>query len=1620
MSDSELTSGYRVLEEIGIGGQGEVFLAECVRPTETGVRPGEQVALKRMFYRGDTEGDFTSFLSRAARLRELKHGNIVEYRDAFIWGGEHNRKCLVMERLTGQTLQAMLKAQPNGTLPWETVQPVMMSCIDALVFARDKGISPHRDMKPSNIFIATDGAVKVLDFDVAHQGQKESENKPTTVLVTPEYLPPEMYDQDERSDIYSMGVCAFECLTGRRPQDVAQKMGKNWGEDAEIVDLVFDQQAFWLLSQDVRECIKRSIHPDRTKRFQRLEEMREALSKGTHRTIRGKSDDRGKFDSYRLTEFIARGGFGMVFKAERISDGMTVCVKRLFKRQYTKYFEREARVLKACRHQHIVGYVDVGEPGPDGDLYLVMEFLSGMPGASLRKRLDASPGGLDSTEVLTTFRNLASALSYLHTPGNEPRPAIIHRDIKPENLYTPEGHPERCKVLDLGVARDMESASATRDVPGTFNYMAPEFAAGRSGSERGSPRTDVYSLGVCLYEALTGDMPYGRLSRKQDDALREFSDRVKHRNRQVPNLDRAPFTTHPELREVVGRSVAFNPSERYQTANEMLLGLLKATRGIAKQSHVPEPADANDTHCATVLMAAEHGSAAPGDDATHTAGAATVGDISRAIREQEERVKADRRRRLLRDAGRWVSIAAASVPVMWLLVFSVQRFAASAKSLDSKQPARHPVATQLTRRTLPAPMVGVTGVPTNQATEHAQRTVRPAVSGGVELPVVEAPVLPTPPPRSYAAVRSNASERVSAMRVQFSPTPLYLGRLADERGNLVSMAASDPDEAYWQANVFGPLDELRVNAVRGLASGKVAGLQRFKPEAKYFAELSEWRTKLRSLAANNDPDGAEWWGGNVYGPITNLCREAPLRFMSSVYEWLASGTNLDEVAYMAEEWERARTNRESLGVADLIDLPDAVRVAGLLAKRLPDRLGRGELADRESDALDYEELARTTVGEHSKVRAALMAGRSRLAAAGEAYIEKLENDAVAAYERGIANAAPEQELRQFERVAPRLAGLTKARLNGAIKAVDAARARHHKRVGEVRTAIDDLDQHIAAVSAFSAVSEPACGPIPAAVDAVSAYWKRRDMPTNVLDRADSLGQIVCERLREVVVSEGQLAGRKQRLDNVAGMVAKAGTEGLPGAWDVVGRLLSNQNAVFIVAIGNPTEYDATFEAGGTEQAVKVPSGKSALARLRGRKQGEALRAQFKYGPAHEDRPLLLVFDGGGAANVTVPPTVKRAFSVPVVWPSGPLNPPPSVRLRDDAGAWTTVPNRADKVDLTAGEFVAEFTRNGFKPITAGLVVQCGETQSALVVPGRDKWEPIELPLPPLTADAEKAVTAILRWMYQIRDPEMNLPRSGSERWPPQDSVEILRRMPQNPDFPRLSAWSDGLDSVATPAGRQKLAGRLERVAAQLRTAGNEEEARKCIFDAAILRDPFPTLQVREFALFDEGQKWAAHGRYPNMEGSKFDLLVGLANFFKQQKERPDVYDLQLAVYLAWQLWEVPANPGPKGLSDSTVYRVTRVAVMLEGLLRNAAPETEDAVLAFLAGKARDRRSVAGRPSDNAALFQIKVLTILPGLPAERGIRAKATAWLRDNEHLWNAESVTLQSQYGTLERTILR
>jgi eukaryotic-like serine/threonine-protein kinase len=254
---------------------------------------------------------------------------------------------------------------------------------------------------------------------------------------------------------------------------------------------------------------------------------------------------------YRLESKLGSGGMSTVYLARDETLDRQVAVKVMHREiseqpDQLERFRAEARAVAKLSHSNVVGVIDAGEDG--GHPYIVFEYVEG---ETVKQRIRRS-GQLPVSDALAYAIEIGQGLAVAH--GRR----MVHRDVKPQNvLIDPDG---RAKVTDFGIARQLETegVTATGRVLGTTDYVSPEQAMGRQVD----PRSDIYSLGIVLYEMLVGDVPF------HADSLVGVA--MKHVNEELPDVQRRRPEVSAAVAAVIERATTKEPARRYQSIEEMI------------------------------------------------------------------------------------------------------------------------------------------------------------------------------------------------------------------------------------------------------------------------------------------------------------------------------------------------------------------------------------------------------------------------------------------------------------------------------------------------------------------------------------------------------------------------------------------------------------------------------------------------------------------------------------------------------------------------------------------------------------------------------------------------------------------------------------------------------------------------------------------------------------------------------------------------------------------------------------------------------------------------------------------------------------------------------------------
>lgn len=289
---------------------------------------------------------------------------------------------------------------------------------------------------------------------------------------------------------------------------------------------------------------------------------------------------------YRIDKLIKTGGMGSVYRGKHVLMDKTVAIKVLrpslaVDDSVVARFSREAKAASKISHPHAVSVTDFGE-AENGVVFLVMEYLDGRT----LKEVIQSVGALPLDQAVEIIRQVAGALDVAHSQG------VVHRDLKSDNIMLVSHNGDHwAKVLDFGIAkimqpegkRDMDITEANL-VVGTPQYMSPEQCSQTGPLD---PRSDIYSLGIIVYEMLVGKVPFTGESP------------TVIMMKQVQDAPPSILSARPELPEeadaIVQRALAKQPLERYQTAGELAAALTSLVSTTGEAARVSGPIRVADT-----------------------------------------------------------------------------------------------------------------------------------------------------------------------------------------------------------------------------------------------------------------------------------------------------------------------------------------------------------------------------------------------------------------------------------------------------------------------------------------------------------------------------------------------------------------------------------------------------------------------------------------------------------------------------------------------------------------------------------------------------------------------------------------------------------------------------------------------------------------------------------------------------------------------------------------------------------------------------------------------------------------------------------------------------------------
>ncbi|HEY5535061.1 MAG TPA: serine/threonine-protein kinase, partial [Ignavibacteria bacterium] len=269
-----------------------------------------------------------------------------------------------------------------------------------------------------------------------------------------------------------------------------------------------------------------------------------------------------KILNYEIVSKITEGGMGKIYRARHTSLDRLVVVKQLHSqftddKHFKERFLNEAQILASLNHQNIITVYDFIEI--DNEFMIIMEYVDG---DTIDEMIEKQGGGFHHARAIHIFKQILSGFSYAHSEG------IVHRDIKPSNVILK--HNDIPKILDFGIARmvqkDFRITKAGTKM-GSLLYMSPEQILGMDVDSR----SDIYSLGLLLFEMLSGALPYNIVNNTDYEIMEcILKEEIKDINALIPGL---PYG----IGNILRKACAKNASERFQTCNEFITALDKGT-----------------------------------------------------------------------------------------------------------------------------------------------------------------------------------------------------------------------------------------------------------------------------------------------------------------------------------------------------------------------------------------------------------------------------------------------------------------------------------------------------------------------------------------------------------------------------------------------------------------------------------------------------------------------------------------------------------------------------------------------------------------------------------------------------------------------------------------------------------------------------------------------------------------------------------------------------------------------------------------------------------------------------------------------------------------------------------
>lgn len=550
-------ASYRLERLLGHGGMGQVYYAW----DEALDRPA---AVKMLAERYRDQPTYAHrFVQEAKALARWRHENIVQIYAAGVEEDEGGPLYYyAMEYVQGVDLSQVLSkySVASRLMPHDDVLRVGEALAAALDFAHSHGII-HRDIKPANVLIDTNGRVILSDFGLALD---VAESESGHIVGSPRYTAPEQARKSAaavpQSDLYSLGIMLYEMLVGRVPFDdpsptsVAVQHVTQPPPPPRTLNPA--------LNTAVSDALLKALNKAPEERYRTGHELMENLARALKGTRRQADELLGQqLDEYQLAELLGQGGMARIYRGFDVRLKRNVAIKVIdatyqADAEYRARFEREAQAIAQLEHPHIVRLYRYGEIS--GLFYMAMQYVEGRDLKAVLAEYRQQERTIPPEQASRIIREVCQALDYAHSKG------IIHRDVKPSNIMIDVyGH---AYLTDFGLAL-LADTETKGEIFGSPHYIAPEQVISSKGAV---PQSDLYAVGVILYEMFSGQLPFDG-AEPLDIAMRHLSDEPPPPHQFRPDID-------PALEGVILIAMAKKPLKRPTNGTELADALDRALK----------------------------------------------------------------------------------------------------------------------------------------------------------------------------------------------------------------------------------------------------------------------------------------------------------------------------------------------------------------------------------------------------------------------------------------------------------------------------------------------------------------------------------------------------------------------------------------------------------------------------------------------------------------------------------------------------------------------------------------------------------------------------------------------------------------------------------------------------------------------------------------------------------------------------------------------------------------------------------------------------------------------------------------------------------------------------------